>query len=200
MLEAASPAPGADLLGPDSSVPGPEPVMLVAMEAVTRLVLRGGADVRVRAGEALGSPLPDGACRSARHAGGGVLWLGPDEWLITAPPEQGGSLAASLEDALASLHHALVDVSERYVGVMITGARAADVLAAGCPIDLHPRGFPAGSATRTLVGKAEVILLRRDDAPAFELLVGRSFAPYLWRFLVNAGREFGYRIEGLQAR
>ena len=59
---------------------------------------------------------------------------------------------------------------------------------AGCPLDLSPAAFPAGAATRTLLGKAEIILSRSDDAPAFEIECGRSFAAYVRDFLFVAAR------------
>jgi sarcosine oxidase subunit gamma len=70
---------------------------------------------------------------------------------------------------------------------------AATVLNTGCPLDLSQAAFPAGTATRTLVGKCEVILARTDERPAFEVECGRSFAHYLSDFLLEAAR-------GLQMR
>ena len=45
-------------------------------------------------------------------------------------------------------------------------------------------------ATRTLLGKAEIILWRLHDAPAYRVECGRSFAPYVYAFLREAAREF----------
>jgi sarcosine oxidase, subunit gamma len=69
------------------------------------------------------------------------------------------------------------------------------VLAAGCPLDLHPGVFTPGSATRTLLGKAAVILWRLDGAPSYRppsyrLECARSYAPYVESFLDLAAREW----------
>ena len=47
--------------------------------------------------------------------------------------------------------------------------------------------FPVGMCTRTVLGKAEVVLWR-TDAQAFRLEVWRSFAPYVAQFLGEASR------------
>jgi sarcosine oxidase subunit gamma len=88
------------------------------------------------------------------------------------------------------LHHSLVDVSHRHVAFGVAGAKAADVLNSGCPLDLTPPAFQVGAATRTLLGKAEVILAKTDDLPTFEVECGRSFAAYGHDFLLEAAREF----------
>jgi len=118
--------------------------------------------------------------------------LGPDEWLLCASQS-----AALTFDALQGRHHSLVDVSHRYAGFAIEGDAAHLVLAAGCPLDVDPTVFTAGSATRTLLGKAEIVLWRLDAAPAFRLECARTFAPYVHAFLQEAAREF-FSIESLR--
>lgn len=104
--------------------------------------------------------------------------LGPDEWLLVAPADDTPDFGA-----LEGRHHSLVDVSHRYAAFAVEGENAPLVLAAGCPLDLHPEVFVAGSATRTLLGKAEIILWRVSAAPSYRLECARSFAPYVERFL-----------------
>jgi sarcosine oxidase subunit gamma len=64
------------------------------------------------------------------------------------------------------------------------------LLAAGCPLDLHSSAFSAGAATRTLLGKAEIVLWRPTEAPAYRLDCARSYVPYVFGFLREAAREF----------
>jgi ABC-type branched-subunit amino acid transport system ATPase component len=47
----------------------------------------------------------------------------------------------------------LVDVSDRYRGLVLHGAGAAEALNEGCPLDLADAAFPPSSCTRTLFGK-----------------------------------------------
>ena len=88
-------------------------------------------------------------------------------------------LGEMLESVLDGTAHSLVDVSHRQIGLIASGPAAARVLNAGCPLDLDPRAFPVGMATRTLYDKAEIVLWRRGES-AFHVEVWRSFAPYSW--------------------
>jgi sarcosine oxidase, subunit gamma len=177
----------------EHAVAGPEPVTLAALPFRDKLILRGGTVAQGLASTALGLELP-GIMRSASAGGIGALWLGPDEWLLLAGEGQAEAIAASLQAALSQVHHAVVVVSDRMTGIGVAGARAPDVLNAGCLLDLHPSVFAPGAVTRTLVGKAPVVLHRPGEALSFELWVGGSLAPYLWLFLANAAREFGIVI------
>ena len=172
------------------AVPGPEPVAIHPLPFRGKLVLRGGAAIHAEAARVLGGPLP-ALMASAESEHADVLGLGPDEWLILTEPDNVGALATELSAALGTVHHAVVVVSDRMIGIGVAGRRARDVLAAGCPLDLHPAVFAPGAATRTLLGKAAVVLRRPDPAERYELWVNGSFAPYLWLFLRNAALEFG---------
>lgn len=124
-----------------------------------------------------------------RMAGSGErqsLRLGPDEWLLLAPEEEGETLAAVIAGELGETFHALVDVGHREVTFEVAGPSAADVLNSGCPLDLRETAFPAGSATRTLLAKAGIVLARPGEAPVWRIACGRSFAAYVEAWLEEA--------------
>lgn len=152
---------------------------LRAPPPAAKFVFRGGEAARAAASLAFGVSLPTTACRSAESGGRAALWLGPDEWLLIAT--DGDELSASTGVS--------VDVGHRNVGIEIAGPEAATVLAAGCPLDLDPSAFPVGMCTRTVLGKAEIVLWR-TAATIFRIEVWRSFAPYVWHFLDEARGEF----------
>ena len=127
-----------------------------------------------------------------RCAQNGDRWsarLGPNEWLIGGPEADGATIEAEIEAALAGQVHALTDVSHRNVAIEISGTEAPAILNAGCPLDLSPEAFASGAATRTLLGKAEIVLMRPGEAPVFRVEVWRSFAAYAHGFLVEAARD-----------
>jgi sarcosine oxidase subunit gamma len=128
-----------------------------------------------------GGTLPD-MLRAASHSGGLALRLAPDEWLLIAAGE-GAVAGLSAEGAPISL----VDVSDRQLAYRISGLRAADLLNAGCPLDLAEAAFPPGACTRTVFGKAEIVLLREESS--FRLEVARSFAPYAEALLTQAAAD-----------
>ena len=154
----------------------------------SRFALRGADPVMAAAGAALGLKISDTACRSAGNGTWAALWLGPDEQLVLAPVADGESVAHRLRDALSALPHSLVDVSHRQIAIEISGPLAQTLLSAGCPLDLHISAFPIGMCTRTILGKADIVLWR-TGADAFHVEVWRSFADYAVRFLAEASRE-----------
>ena len=157
------------------------------LPAAARWILRGGPEVRLAAEGALGLAIPAEACRAAAEGDSAALWLGPDEWLLIAAERRTDEAAAALAAALAGLAHSLVDVSHRQVALEVSGPDAPALLAAGCPLDLETEAFPVGMCTRTLLGKAEIVLWR-TRADAFHIEVWRSFAPYVSAFLSEAAR------------
>ena len=155
---------------------------VAAGPAHARAVLRCRAGDAPAVSAAIGVPLPTEACRSAEAGGTAALWLGPDEWLLLRDP---AAPAPSLPDGVAG---SLVDVSHRQVALVVTGPRAEEILASGCPLDLAEPAFPVGACTRTLFHKAEVVL-RRIGPDRFHLEVWRSFARYVEALLIEAERE-----------
>jgi sarcosine oxidase, subunit gamma len=152
-----------------------------------RFMLRAAEPARAAAERAFGTPVPTAACRAGVAGERAALWLGPDEWLLIAPAAGAGGVRSGLESALSGLACSLVDVSHRQIGLEAAGAHAELLLAAGCPLDLHPDAFPVGMCTRTRLAKTEIVLWR-TGADAFRLEVSRSFAAYLSAFLAEAAR------------
>jgi sarcosine oxidase, subunit gamma len=106
-----------------------------------------------------------------------ALWLGPRSWLLLAesPTPRLDGLAAK-RDAMNAVGAALFDVSASRVAFRVRGRHAVDVLASACPLDLHPRAFVAGACAQSVLGRVNALLYKEDEAPAFVVLVARSFA------------------------
>ncbi|UDL94542.1 sarcosine oxidase subunit gamma [Lichenihabitans sp. PAMC28606] len=156
---------------------------------MTRLSARGGAEAALRFSRAFGTSLSADALKATQAGDRAALWLGPDEWLLIAPLDD--RLAGSIEGGLAGEPGCIVDISHRQVGIEVSGTAAAEVLNAGCPLDLDLAAFPVGMCTRTVLAKADVVLWRL--APDhFRLECWRSFAPYCFDFLKQAADDCGY--------
>ncbi len=156
----------------------------------TRFSFRGGAEAAEACAAAIGCGLPREACRAAESGDHAALWLGPDEWLLLAPESDTADLFAQIEAALATIPHALVDISHRQLGLAVAGPQVEALLNTGCPLDLDLSAFPVGMCTRTVLGKCDVALWRR--APdSFRLEVNRSFADYVVAYLRMAERGLG---------
>jgi len=148
------------------------------------------------AGRVLGQSLP---LTSNTFTGGEhhIYWLGPNEWLIETGVERAVGLASELAEALTGYHATVNDISGGRIALRVTGADARTVLEKGCTLDLHPREFGPGQCAQTGLGKANV-LLAVDDAANYTILVARSFADYLCRWLAHAARPDGVHFSMLR--
>jgi sarcosine oxidase subunit gamma len=117
-------------------------------------------------------------------AGRTAICLGPDEWLII--DTDGKDPAADC--AKVKPFHSAVDISHRNTAAIVTGEAAEYVLNAGCPLDLSITAFPAGKAVRTVLGKAEIVLLREAE-DGFRVECWRSFSDYVFTLLADAARS-----------
>jgi sarcosine oxidase, subunit gamma len=169
-------------------------VMVAPLQAEARWSLRlperDVAALPAAAGFRLDLPLN----RFHSHDGRTAARLGPDEWLLLAPEADAEMVGPELTAAFGQQHHSLVDVSHRNIAMTVSGSAAAAVLNAGCPLDLRDERFPPGHATRTLLGKCEILLFRLDGGvPAYRVECWRSFATYVSAFLTEAACEFHAR-------
>jgi len=118
-----------------------------------------------------------------------LQWISPDEWLLVLPPGETVSMVAALRDALRG-HVAVVDVSGGQTLVTLSGADARSVLMKSTPYDVHPNVFPPGKAVVTVFAKTMVNIRCRGEAH-WELVVRRSYADYVWQWLLDAAGEYG---------
>lgn len=144
-----------------------------------------GPALAARAGLDLPGPMLRAASRDGWHA----LHLAPDEWLLVGAVEAAAGLQERFASAGQTIAHSLVDVTDRSLGLDISGKLATDLLSAGCPLDLDSRTFPTRACTRTLFGKAMVMLWRTDDRPTFRLEFARSFGGYVGALLTVAAGD-----------
>ena len=176
--------------------PGDAGVVLCERRFRAKLNLRGKPVKKFleAAANALGLELPKTPNTTASGGNLTVLWLGPDEWLVTGPPNREGEIAEDLRTALAGRHCAVTDVTEGRTVIGLSGPHARDVLMKGCPLDVHAREFKPGDCAQSMLAKATVILHQTSDAPAYDIYVERSFADYLWAWLEDAALEYGLAV------
>ena len=141
-----------------------------------------------------GVALPVAPNTTACRAGVAALWLGPASWLVVGGAASSFGGYAAARDALNAAGAALFDVSASRVAWTLSGPHAADVLAKGCPLDLHPRAFAAGACAQSLYLHVNLLIEKRDDAPTFVVLIARSFARDVWRALSQASAQYGYEV------
>lgn len=124
-----------------------------------------------------------------------VLGTGPDMWLVLESNAQFQlypRLRRSLDQAAT-----LVELSDAYALVTITGPLARAVLAKGVSLDLYDEAFGPGDVAATRLAHLGVILWRMDDVgpgeSAFVLAIARSYAASFVHWLAESTAEFRAR-------
>ena len=135
--------------------------------------------LRARTAQALETLLNVKVPKKIGATDGDIACLGPDEWMLRSKADMALPTAAGLPVAI-------IDISERSIGLVIEGPRAAELLMSGCPLDLD--SFAVGRATRTIYETVEVIIIRHDE-DRFEVEVWRSFAAWLWTAMTTAANH-----------
>ena len=140
---------------------------------VTSVALLGDEKAMSEAMDAVhgvGFPKPNRTTGKSPLGKGGVcsVWIGRNQALLigVAP------------DASLRAHGALVDQSDGWCAVCLSGAAAEDVLARLVPIDLRAGHFKRGHTARTLLGHMTVSITRTEPEE-FMILVFRSMASTL---------------------
>lgn len=162
---------------------------LVVAEPATRLSIRAGEETLGVLSGALELDLPRKALTASGGDGRFAFWLGPDEWLVI--DEFGEELLERLRHIDATF--SAVDISHRNVAIMVDGPGASATLNIACPMDLRTTAFPVGKVARTVFGKAEIILHRKDEN-TFRVECWRSFASYVFGLLDEGAKDAALTI------
>lgn len=163
--------------------------------AMAMVIARRGQQDRLaeRVRNTFGIDLPTTPCR-AEAGPTAFVWSGPGQWLACAEGIEPQEFEARLRSELAGAA-SVSDQSDGRAVVRIAGPRARDMLAKGVMVDLHPRTFGPGDAALTTIAYISVHLWQIDETPTFELAFYRSFAGSFWRWLTDAGAEYGVQVE-----
>jgi sarcosine oxidase subunit gamma len=111
-------------------------------------------------------------------------------WVLTST----APLAAALASGVPASAGAALPLTHSRVRVALEGAAARAVLARGIAIDLHPAVFRIGDFAQTGLHHTGILLERSADH-RYELYLPRTFAAFLWEWLVDAALPFGYQVQ-----
>jgi len=185
----------------DESLVG-DGVVVRAQPTCAKLALRGSGSTAFQdaIAKALGLRLPmtpnTVTRQSDLESADALFWLGPNEWLFRGQDNGGESvesLLARVSDALLDQHCAVVDVSDYYAVMRLSGARLFEVLAKGTPLDCVQALSVNTLCAQTRFGHASVLLDRSDDidgTPGVNLQVRWSFVESVWHQLKLAILEY----------
>jgi sarcosine oxidase subunit gamma len=133
---------------------------------------------------ALGAQLPAPGGSVVLGPDARLVWAGLDQWLLR------GAAAADLAARMAGLA-AVVDQSDGWAALTLTGPDAAEALARLAPVDLSSAAFPEGRAARTELRHVACLILAAPDG--YEIHAPRSFAATVAQEIAGAMRMLAAR-------
>ena len=94
----------------------------------------------------------------------------------------------------------LVNRTSGFARVLLCGPQSRSVLRKLTPLDLRDNAFAHLRCAWTSMAEVRVLLVRNDrqGTAAYEVLVSRDCAEYLWKSMLRAGQEFGIVAMGSQ--
>ena len=101
------------------------------------------------------------------------------------------------EDTLCGVHVAVTDLTGGQSLLRIGGVQSRDVLSAACTLNLHPDVFAQGSCAQTILAHANVLITPVSQCSGdfvFDVVVRRSYADHLIRWLMDAAYESGFEF------
>ncbi len=107
-----------------------------------------------------------------------------------------------IERALTDRSHAfLVDMSSAYAMLGVMGPKSRKLLEKITDADLSNQSFPFATAKEINLGYASVLTMRMSYVGelGWELYIPTDFAPNLFDFLMEAGKDLGLKLVGLHA-
>lgn len=142
----------------------------------------------------LGIDLPVKANTLVGSEGLQVCWMSPDQWLLVTADAAYSNKLTMLYGALQDVFASLNEVSSGQTIINIKGEKAVEILNKGTTLDVHPSVFRQGQCAQVVFAKMHVLIypLSLVDNYEYDLVVRRSFADFLGRWLINASYE--YRI------
>lgn len=168
---------------PRRAASGPLILAETPQTALASLALRRGTAQPVPLGLTLPGP-------GGWRAGMGIaaFWTGPDQWMIEGADPTGTDFAARL--ARAAPGCSVTDQTDGWARFELASAAGVGILeqAMARLVNLDPRRFGPGSATRTLLHHLSVYAIRPAD-DRLAVLGPRSSAASLWRFLERVAAD-----------
>jgi len=116
-----------------------------------------------------------------------MYWMSPNEWLVASQSD----IKGLIKNIKSEVNMHAIDQTGGLVQMTLQGKNVRDILAKGCTLNVDEGVFLQGQCAQTGLSKANILLSLIDGSPKFNLIVRRSYAEYVVRWLEHAGGEFG---------
>tara|TARA_Y100000591_G_scaffold318934_1_gene330407 strand:+ start:672 stop:1247 length:576 start_codon:yes stop_codon:yes gene_type:complete len=120
-----------------------------------------------------------------------VIWLGPNEWLIT----NNQNLYKNLKNEIGDIQASVTDVSENRTVIRISGDQIFRLLSKFLVLDLEKNLPDESSCAQTLFVKVPVLLVRNNNEkqiPEIDIFTNRSHANYIYNLIVDGSQYLDF--------
>lgn len=120
-----------------------------------------------------------------------VCWLGPSRWLTLEQFDDEEHKLSHVSTSISS-DVDIVDTTGNFTVFSITGPSMKELLHKSCAFDFHESNFSMNTCVLTKFAKAQALVVAAQSG-GIELVVRRSYSDYIYRWIADASREFGFR-------
>jgi len=124
-----------------------------------------------------------------------IIWLGPDEWLVTDESQNNSDLINKLHIAVGDQESSVTDVSENRTILRISGKYLFNLLSKFLVLDIDKNLSNESSVAQTLFVKVSVLIVRNqknNQDPEVDIFANRSHAKYVYNLLVDGSKNLHF--------
>ena len=168
-------------------------IKISELEPTAKINLRGKSrDFITKIGKELSIIPPVDPNTSSGNDSLNILWLSPDEWLVYSnkrvDPKEIDDLEDRLYNSISKVKiGSVTNVTDHWVIINLKGAKAYELLSAGCPFNFNKFKNLKGAVTQTLINHTDVIIHNKNNND-LNIFVRRSFSNHLWLWMNDSAR------------
>ena len=121
-----------------------------------------------------------------------IIWLSPDEWLIT---NEDDNLFLKLKNEIGDLEASVTDVSENRTIVRLSGEKIYTLLSKFLVLDLEKSLPSESTCAQTLFAKVPILLLRNhneNQVPEIDIFLNNSHANYVYNLIIDGSENLDF--------
>ena len=121
-----------------------------------------------------------------------IIWLSPDEWLIT---NEDDNLFSKLKNEIGDLEASVTDISENRTIVRLSGEKIYKLLSKFLVLDLDKNLSSESTCAQTLFAKVPILLLRNhneNQVPEIDIFLNNSHANYVYNLIVDGSENLDF--------
>ena len=143
-------------------------------------------------GKILNSILPTKPNTFTKNGNLKIIWLSPDEWLITNDDD---NLFLKLRNEIGDLEASVTDISENKTIVRLSGEKIYTLLSKFLVLDLEKSLPSESTCAQTLFAKVPILLLRnhnKNQVPEIDIFLNNSHANYVYNLIVDGTENLDF--------